>query len=150
MTNGDIPNESIRSSNTYTIYKASDARIGGASKWAASDSAIQPWIQADIGYTTYISGIVTQGDDGVGLAGWVTTLKVSTFLSSITDDEVFIEDEHGTVMVRIADAFDFSLWKTTVQSKAKPNQTNKTKQKQSNKQTNKQNKQTNKQTNKQK
>ena len=103
ITNGDIPNENIRGSQTLIPYFAWNARINGASKWAADSSATTPWIQADVGYEIYISGVVTQGDAGVGIAGWVTSFKVSTFHSSIIDEEIFITNEDGTVLVRKCD-----------------------------------------------
>ena len=59
----------------------------------------QPWVQADIGYQTYVSGVVTQGDGGDGGDDWISSIKVSTFLMSTNDEEVFVKDGQGEVIV---------------------------------------------------
>ena len=105
MANGDIPNENIqtsskriqRTSNDNLYGFPSQARLNGSSTWTGINSTAQPWIQADIGYQTYISGVVTQGDGGVGgnngdHRDWVTSIKVSTFYMSINDTEVFMRN----------------------------------------------------------
>ena len=81
MENGDIPNEDIQASDWYSSRPASNARLNGPSKRGAYDSAENPWIQADLGYQTFVSGVLTQGDgDGQTNGDWVTSFKVSTFL----------------------------------------------------------------------
>ena len=99
ITDGDIPNKNIRASQNIFSFEAWNARIGGTSKWAADGSTRTPWIQADIGYKTYISGVVTQGNAGVGFVGWITSFKASTFYSSVLDEEIFITTEDETVLV---------------------------------------------------
>ena len=66
MENGDIPNENIEASHQYSSYPASKARLNGIKFWACAGSLASPWIQADIGYQTYVSGVITQGDGGIG------------------------------------------------------------------------------------
>ena len=107
MENGSIPDESIKASsecinsNRNKGY-ARQARLNGISWWRAHGTIDKPWIQADIGYQTYVSGVVTQGDGNVGgdKPDWVSTLKVSTFMST-TDPEVFVQYSNGTEIVSI-------------------------------------------------
>ena len=121
MTNGDIPDENIQASSELTNWKAWNARIGGLSKWATRSVGEEEWIQADIGYTTFVSGIVTQGDAGVGGADWVTSLKVSTFANITDADEMFITDENGSVMVSVTDALDVKSFIQKFKTKKKCN-----------------------------
>ena len=109
MEDGDIPDENIRASSQITTFDlfAWMGRLNGNATWSAARSDSQPWIQADIGYQTNISGVVTQGDGGVGgdsTPDWVTTLKVSTFVTgpSGVDEEIFVKNENGEVMVNIS------------------------------------------------
>ena len=92
MKNGNIPEENIQASASRASEPA-QARLDGASSWAAPNSEIPPWIQANIGYQTYVSGVVTQGKSGIQT--WVTSIKVSTFLLTTSDQEVFVTDEMG-------------------------------------------------------
>ena len=90
----------IRASDAYdnNDYGAHNARLGNAENvWAASGSVTTPWIEADIGYPTPVSGVVTQGDGGAGQSDdWVTKLKVSTKLSSdVTGPGIFIKHDNG-------------------------------------------------------
>ena len=98
MEDGSIPNENIQASSVYSSFYASRARLNGAF-WAADPNDIQPWIQADIGYQTYVSEVVTQGDGSY--KNWVTSLKVSTFKMSTNDTEIFVKDPNGQIMVNI-------------------------------------------------
>ena len=100
MENGDIPDSNIQASSEYSSYNmhAYKARLNSATAWAAKDDI--PWIQADVGYQTYISGVVTQGDNGYGgFDDWVTSFKVSTFFMSNNDPEVFVTDSNGSELV---------------------------------------------------
>ena len=94
-----IPDASIQASSTVdSIYHpAWHARLNGDSCWSGRGATA--WIQADIGYQTYVSGVVTQGDGRVGDPHWVTSIKVSTFLFSTDDTEVFIKDYMGDIKV---------------------------------------------------
>ena len=96
MENGDIPNGNIQASSVYNQFYAWKARFNGGF-WAADPSDAQPWIQVDIGYQTYVSGVVTQGDGANW--NWVTSLKVSTFLNSTNNAEIFVKDLDGQIMV---------------------------------------------------
>ena len=100
MANSEIPDKNIQASHEHTNKPATHARLNGPSFWSTyrdTYPSVQPWIQADIGYQTPISGVATQGDGGG--TEWVTSLKVSTFSSSTSDVEVFIKDSEGNAMV---------------------------------------------------
>ena len=96
MENGDIVDENIiASSNLSEVYSPVRARFGGNCAWRASSSDSHPWIQADIGYQTYVLGVKTQGGgicDEVYSAEWVTSIKISTFYMTTSDEEVFVKD----------------------------------------------------------
>ena len=98
MENGDIPDGNIQASSTHLSFDPWKARLNGQSAWLAKYQAISQWIQADITYQTYVSGVVTQGA-GVPHPDHTTSLKVSTFVMSTSDAEVFVSDEHGNVKV---------------------------------------------------
>ena len=100
MENGDIPDGRIQASRELRNYPASKGRLNGPSNWAWYGERSPPWIQADIGYQTHISGVITQGDGGLqDSVDWLTSLKISTFEMSTNDVEVFVTDEHGSVKV---------------------------------------------------
>ena len=103
MENGDIPNENIQASGELDDFPASDGRLNGPSNWSWHGDRPPPWIQADIGYQTHISGVITQGDGGRSnnpiYIDWLTSLKISTFEMSSYDVEVFVTDEDGIVKV---------------------------------------------------
>ena len=96
MENGDIPNKNIKASSKYgPNYPAQYARLNGEKGgWFAAQEDNQPWIQADIGYQTYVSGVVTEGFVG----NYPTSFKVSTFLSS-DDEELFVKSASGEIKV---------------------------------------------------
>ena len=108
MENGDIPDEKIIASAELIDQKGTEnesgharqARLNGKFCWRAKRSEVKPWIQADIGYQTYVSGVVTQGDGEVGGPDWVKTMKVSTFFVSENDAEVFVQYTNRTEVVR--------------------------------------------------
>ncbi|XP_072048555.1 prothrombin-like, partial [Amphiura filiformis] len=88
MESGEIRDEDITAMTS--IRPATNARLNGDGTWSAdsfnfllSSLYIPTWIQANIGNQTYVSGVITQGDGGVGISyNWVTSFKVSTFLST--------------------------------------------------------------------
>ena len=98
MKNGDIPNDNIQASSTTdsNYHPAWYARLNGGSCWSGSGATA--WIQADIGYQTFVSGVVTQGDGRVGDPHWVTFISVSTFpvTSNDQETEVFVNDDQET------------------------------------------------------
>ncbi|XP_072016512.1 lactadherin-like [Amphiura filiformis] len=101
MQNNDIPDENIRASSESNSgnYQARLGRLNDPSCWAALTGQTGTiWIQADIGYQTHVSGVITQGDGGIGSPDWVTTFKVSTFLTTGAN-EVFLEDQNGDAIV---------------------------------------------------
>ncbi|XP_072017339.1 lactadherin-like [Amphiura filiformis] len=104
MKNGDIPDGNIQASSEYNSHHA--ARKGrlnvGLPSWhSAGFQRGKTWIQADIGYQTYVSGVITQGDGVLGIGrDFVTSFKVSTFLTTgmTGANEVFLEDQNGTAI----------------------------------------------------
>ena len=60
-----------------------------------------PWIQTNFGYQTYVSGVVTQGGENSQTSSWVTSIKVSTFSMTTSDQEIFVTDELGNAVVSI-------------------------------------------------
>ena len=108
MENGDIPDENIQAlsetDGAVLQFLAKEARLNASeegSYWSPTSHNGGEWIQADIGYQTYVTGVVTQGDGGHGAHDWVTSFKVSTFLRNADDQEIFISDEDGNVKVNI-------------------------------------------------
>ena len=88
MENGDIPDTSITASHSGHLK----GRLQGQN-WYVSMGITDPWIQADIGYQTCVSGVVTQGDgDSGNLADWVSSFWVSTFQTNTASTEVFIKE----------------------------------------------------------
>ena len=91
MENGDIPDANIVSSdgnqkgrlNTPYAFELTPSQI---------TSGNDPWIQADIGYQTCVSGVRTQGDGETDAPDWVTLFWVSTFQTSTTSAQVFIKE----------------------------------------------------------
>ena len=97
MRNGNIPDINIQASSESSSYPAHMGRLNGASFWYPQSWDNERWIQADIGYQTYVSGVATQG------AGrwdnWVASFKVSTFYMTTADDETFVSEDRGIARV---------------------------------------------------
>ena len=102
MEDKTIPDENIRaSSGKSTKRHITDARLNGDSWWR-SVGIVSEWIQADIGYQTYVSAVITQGqeEEDPSISDWVTLFQISIFLTSNTDaEQIFIKDDEGNVMV---------------------------------------------------
>ena len=96
MGDHSIPNENINASTVYREYYPWKGRLNWENHYWIPDSRDKydsnQWIQADIGYRTNVFGVITQGG-GDGNQNWVTSIKVSTFLASTSDEEIFIKDE---------------------------------------------------------
>ena len=88
MENGDIPDANIMTSDGNQ-----KGRLNSQNEFEiSSPSVTNPWIQADIGYQTCVSGVVTLGDGDSGGAGdWITSFWVSTSRNS-TSAQVFIKE----------------------------------------------------------
>ena len=102
MENGDIPNENIQASSYNERFEPWKARLNGEDFWSRDGSVAEPWIEADVGYQTNVTGVITQGDGGIGAGAtedWVTSLKVSTKIAP-EDDEVFVTKD-STVKVSV-------------------------------------------------
>ena len=88
MENGDIPD-----ANIMVSHGNQKGRLHSAHEFEITPSVTNPFIQVDIGYQTYVSGVVTQGDGDSGTAGdWVTSFWVSTFQNSTASTQVFIKE----------------------------------------------------------
>ena len=81
------------------MYLPKYARLNGPSHWQAGTESNR-WIQADLGYQTYVFGVVTQGDGGVGGRSfdWITSFSISTFLERTTDPEIYVKESGGTAI----------------------------------------------------
>lgn len=103
MENGDIVDSNIMASGDAGSWAvASRGRLNGLGCWATFAVDVQPWIQANLGYQTHVSGIVTQGGGTWDASlDWVTILKVSTFKLSTSDAQVFIVNADGTHVVSL-------------------------------------------------
>ena len=102
VENGDIPDANFEASHSYSdSYGPHQARLNRPSRWAVDGSISGPWIQVDIGYSTNVSGLLTQGQTWGGVGRWITKLKVSTFTVADEQEEVFIKDENGADKVFI-------------------------------------------------
>ena len=100
MESGEIPDDNIQASTWRDIYYPWKARLNGKLHWlSAKNTGSEEWIQADIGYQTIVSGVVTQGDGGLGNADWVTAIKVSSFKTSTNDTEIYVMDKFGIPIV---------------------------------------------------
>ena len=106
MENGDILNGMIKASEVSSNFYAHLARLNSIEyAWLEEGSGgSMPWIQADIGYQTSVTGIITQGDSvDTTHRDWFTKLKISTFIDTPTTTsytEVFIE-ENGAPKVSL-------------------------------------------------
>ncbi|XP_072016823.1 lactadherin-like [Amphiura filiformis] len=101
MTNNTIPDENIIASSELNnpAYVASKGRLNGPSVWVAAYGQTGPiWIQADIGYQTYVSGVITQGDGQPNYPDYVTSFSVSTFRTTGAN-EMFVEDQNGIAII---------------------------------------------------
>ena len=109
MENGDIPDANIQASSVWSSSQpAHNGRLNKASGhgWLGGWGDNQPWIQADIGYQTYVSGVATQG----ATDGWVTSFKVSTFYMTTTDEEIYVSEHGKMAKVNIIDLLQFKLF----------------------------------------
>ena len=103
MQSGEIPDENIQASGFANNRPASYARLNGDKVWLERGTENKPWIQADIGYQTNVSGVITQGDGSQtdSTPDWVTQLSVSTFKNNTDDEEVYVKDNNGNDMVSV-------------------------------------------------
>ncbi|XP_072016296.1 uncharacterized protein [Amphiura filiformis] len=92
MADNSIPDSSITASSDTTTRLAIHGRLNDPSHWDSKD--LSPWIQVDLGYQTYVTGVITQGDGGVGgtSVDWITKIRVSTFLMNQWDKEIFVKE----------------------------------------------------------
>ena len=85
IQNGDIPDANIQASHV-----SSKGRLCSRSPFHKHVTG-NPWIQANIGYQTRVSGVVTQGD-GQRDGDWVTSFWVSTSPTSSANALIYIQE----------------------------------------------------------
>ncbi|XP_072016793.1 neuropilin-1-like [Amphiura filiformis] len=99
MENGEIPDANIQATSVYGSNRATNGRLNH--HWgfwcSVPGQSGTIWIQADIGYQTYVSGVITQGG-GQRNPYWVTSFTVSTFMTAGAD-EVFVADRNGNAII---------------------------------------------------
>ena len=104
MGDKTIPDENILASSSPRAARSpTHARLNGYSWWKSA-GIVSEWIQADIGYQTYVSAVITQGkvaEVDPSNPEWVTLFQISTFLTSSSDiaEQIFIKDDEGNVIV---------------------------------------------------
>ena len=97
MENGDIPDGNIQASSEHSSnFQARYGRLNGPRYWTTSIPL--SWIQADLGYQTFVAGLITQGNNG---NEYVTSFKVSTFSMTTFDDEIYVSDQDGVEKVNM-------------------------------------------------
>ena len=99
-----IPDSHIQASS----FSAPDrlpkyARLDGPSHWQANDSYSNHWIQVDLGYQTMVTGVVTQGDGGVGgnSTDFIKSFSVSTFFKKTSDPEMYVKDNGSRKVCKV-------------------------------------------------
>ncbi|XP_072041784.1 uncharacterized protein [Amphiura filiformis] len=101
LEKSDIPDANILASSEYSdSHGAKAGRLNGQLFWLPDWYQTQTgpiWIQADIGYLTYVLGLITQGNGDTSYPDWVTSFTVSTFLTGA--NEVFVEDQIGKAII---------------------------------------------------
>ena len=109
VENGDIPDANFNASHAQG--SAYNARLNEPSAWRVDGSTSGPWIQVDIGYSTNVTGLLTQGKrySSPSSENWITKLKVSTFTTT-ADDELFFSGSDGRVKVNIS----YQLYNTVI------------------------------------
>ncbi|XP_071786324.1 retinoschisin-like isoform X2 [Asterias amurensis] len=85
LEDGSIPDESLSASSNYISSHSStpaggrlnklpgESAIGG---WHPSVADTNQWIEVDLGNSTYVTGVLTQGRSGGPAGQWVTMYKV--------------------------------------------------------------------------
>ncbi|XP_071808988.1 lactadherin-like [Asterias amurensis] len=117
LEDGSIPDESISASSIV----AGEGRLNGEA-WCAWSDGLNAWFEVDLGESTVVSGLITQGYD----KSWhwrVTEYKVKYKKISSSDYE-HVKDNNGAIQVfegniddsttRVTNMFDQSIVATTV------------------------------------
>ena len=76
-----------------------DGVNGIGNVWRVDGYVENPWIQADIGYQTYVSGVVTQGCGNDVYICWTTKIHVS--ISSTESAPMVFIDDHVTGLAKV-------------------------------------------------
>ena len=75
MESGDISDDQIIASSSYSDFKAWEGRLNNTKYWAPINlNPTDSWIQVDLLRLTRVSGIITQG--GTSSIRWVKMLKI--------------------------------------------------------------------------
>ena len=105
----DFTASSLDQSGAYQIMSAAAARLnfGGApgtiSGWNPDDHEHDnAWIQVQLGRNAIVSGVITQGQDGIsdgsGYQAWVTQYKVM-YTTMDNSNLVYVKSQDGTAQV---------------------------------------------------
>ena len=95
MENGDIPDENIHASSVNEYFYARKGRLNKQFGWSPEEKDILPWIEADVGYVTSVTGVIIQGG-GEYYDFWVTSVhvEISTFLDSLVSYSAVSHGRH--------------------------------------------------------
>ena len=99
-----IPDSNIEASSISASDRLPEyARLNGPSYWQGNSSDSNPWIQADLGYQTQISGVVTQGGGGEGgdSLDFITSFSVSTFFEKTSNPEMYVKESGSKKVCRV-------------------------------------------------
>ncbi|XP_022083758.1 lactadherin-like [Acanthaster planci] len=100
MEDKTIPDRSISASSTWgSSYPARKARLNGAGMWAADSGDANAWIEVDLGESTEVNGVVTQGKD----AWYVTNYKVA-YQEQPSSERVHVAGESGNAKIFIGNS----------------------------------------------
>ncbi|XP_022083854.1 lactadherin-like [Acanthaster planci] len=93
---GTIPDERFSASSSYpsTCCPAKAARLNGNLRWAPATDP-DSWIEVDLGESTVVSGVITQGDTYSNLF-YVTNYKVA-YQKQPSSDLLHVTDGNGNI-----------------------------------------------------
>ncbi|XP_071808991.1 lactadherin-like [Asterias amurensis] len=94
LEDGTIPDESISASSSYF---AGNGRLNGVA-WHTKLDGLNAWFEVDLGESTVVSGLITQGHDDPFWNWRVTKYKVKYKKISSSDYE-HVKDNNGAIQV---------------------------------------------------
>ena len=95
MESRELPDASITASSAQAARKPSAARLNGRESWAPAVANGEQYLQVDLGVTSTVTAVLTQGDAATNHC--VTAYTLMTSLNGL--DWVPVEDEAGNVKV---------------------------------------------------
>ncbi|XP_026210056.1 LOW QUALITY PROTEIN: macrophage mannose receptor 1 [Anabas testudineus] len=82
VENGNITDSQLSASSSTGLFTPNKARLNGNSCWMPSGNPMSSWIQADLGQTRKVTGVVIQGCPGND--HWVTKFKLQHSMDGTT------------------------------------------------------------------